>query len=253
MMDLQIIKSFFPTGAALWSLDGTPSGLVDQSGNGNNGSEAGGISSYPKIELLSGNAGYINSLSATQFISIPDSVLLRPSSVTVLLWIERFVSAGVVQYLFTKTRGTGNQFSYAIAVDATGHAQMIVTYNSTPLFVTATGRTIPYSKTLLVGLFDDVSKKASIYVNSILSGISSIAPSGILYNVGSVLRLSGRANGLFPANCIFGVGMVMSGVASSQQIAAYYRAETEPRRSYHLFGACAGAGIQVVNSIRRAA
>ena len=226
------IKGFFPKGAACWTLDGTPSGLVDQYGNGNNLTPRASALPYPIIDIISGNSGYYFDNTNNRSLTVADSVSLRPASMTIGIWYKH--NAGNNKALLVKMRNgtTGASFSLTISVASEFNfilfdaASRIANSSITPI----QGRIY-----FIAGIADVATNKIRIFVFSngqLLSiGEAAWASGTITYNTGIVIIGSFTSGGFSPDG-IIGPALILPYAETPSRLMDYYKYETEPVRKY---------------------
>ena len=152
----------------LWTFDGpTISGTTvdDLSGKGNNGTNHGAMPTIGKLgQALSFNG-------SSQYVSVPRSSSLEPTSVTITAWVKAAGHLGQAQAVLLKTyqnNSTPPWVSYGLGYDRNGDYkfEMDVGNTSDAIYDTqSNGALTPNEWEFIAGTYDEPSGTVSLYLN----------------------------------------------------------------------------------------
>ena len=152
----------------LWTFDGpTISGTTvdDLSGQGNNGTNHGAVPTIGKLgQALSFNG-------SSQYVSVPRSSSLEPTSVTITAWVKAAGHLGQAQAVLLKTYqndSTPPWVSYGLGYDRNGDYkfEMDVGNTSDAIYDTqSNGALTPNEWEFIAGTYDEPSGTVSLYLN----------------------------------------------------------------------------------------
>lgn len=236
------IKAFFGKGAACWSLDGSPSGLIDQYGNGNHASE--GVSSikYPSIETIAGSSGYMFDGTAGKTLTVVDSPTLNPAAVTVISWIRFTPTPGTNQFYINKSRSSGTSYSFLIYCRGLDSTFTFAIFNGAGR-ICSTTRALRSGEVYCV-IGTRVGNVLKVYINGKLEGTLSPGTAATIYD-SNPLFIAGTISGTFLPTATIGETAILSYGVTAQQAADYYEYATEPIKKHFTFsGAVFSGGAQ---------
>lgn len=224
------IKGFFPKGAACWALDGTPSGLADQYGNGNNLTPLATATPYPVIQSDAGHSGYNFTGIATESLTASDSVSLRPTEFTVICHVRHGQNTGAGQVYLSKMRNGTIAFSYILGRQITTDLIALTIFDSANRSAVGTYKAINGKTDIIIGTYSQINSRVRLFVNGMF--IDETATVGNIAYGAFPLRIGNYTSGTFGAHGIIGASGVLNFEATSSQVADYYRYETETSRKY---------------------
>jgi hypothetical protein len=227
-----------PTLVGYWQLDGNS---LDNSGNGNNGTNNGATPAPGKF----GQAMYFNGTS--NYVSVPNSSSLSvTTAITIAAWIKPY-NFTTESCVLAKWYQNGSNWSYVLYGKGTANAGFRL-YNGSSNFVQLTGWTdnpIIEKWNFIVATWDNSSGIARVFVNNKLVGTQTGAFSTILTTANPVWIGNDGYNSYF-AGSIDEVA-VFSRALSLAEISQYYQwAMSQSRKTYYEVG-----GLLVPNTRRR--
>jgi len=221
------IKGFFNKGAGYWALDGTPSGLVDQYGNGNNVVTVNSTPSYPIIASNAGNSGYFFNGATSLHISIADSATLKPAEFTILAWVRPNVINGS-RVIAVKMRNATILYTFVFYLSTTGKPTFAV-WDGAAKIATCTKACRADEVSLATGVF--TGGQVYSYLNDGQGGTVPVSAGAAIYDafpfvIGNYTASPNKFSGVIGEIAFLPYGI------TAQQVSDYYKYATEPVKKY---------------------
>jgi hypothetical protein len=202
-----------------WGISNTDRSIVDLSNNNNNGLLGNGTTAdMPAFDFY--NKGALRLDGSTDYITVPDSTALSPSTVTVSLWLKRNnYQSGITNFI------RRNDFdSYALMATYNADTVWFRIRNSVPAVVDAQTSMPLNTWTNLVGTFD--GSNVRIYKDGVLANTASNT-SPISYSASNPTMIIGRDDAVSGryAPVSYGSVLIYGRALSAVEIAQNYEAQ----------------------------